>query len=117
MAKAKSIPRAPSPGEETFALHCRASLHPVNQPVREYRFSPTRKWRFDFAFPQQKVAVEIEGGVFANGRHNRGFGFETDMEKYNAAVMLGWRVLRYSTGMVVAGLAIIDVEKILGEKA
>ena len=51
----------------------------------EYRFHPTRKWRFDAAFPSEKVAVEIEGGVWKYGRHNRASGFLNDMEKYNEA--------------------------------
>ena len=62
---------------------------------REYRFHPERKWRFDFADPVNKVAVEIDGGVFGNGRHSRGAGFRSDCEKLNAAAALGWRVFRY----------------------
>jgi very-short-patch-repair endonuclease len=60
----------------------------------EYRFHPTRKWRFDVAFLSEKVAVEIEGGVWQYGRHNRASGFLKDLEKYNEAAMLGWRVIR-----------------------
>ncbi len=62
---------------------------------KEYKFHPKRKWRFDFADPANKVAVEIDGGVFAGGRHTRGAGFRADCEKINAAAVLGWRVLRY----------------------
>jgi very-short-patch-repair endonuclease len=65
-------------------------------PVSEYRFYPTRRWRFDYAYPEKKIAVEIEGGAFTMGRHTRGAGFIGDMEKYNAATMLGWRILRYT---------------------
>jgi len=60
----------------------------------EYRFHPTRKWRFDAAFPSEHVAVEIEGGVWRYGRHNRASGFLKDLEKYNEAAMLGWRIIR-----------------------
>lgn len=63
--------------------------------AQEYKFHATRKWRFDFADPENKVAVEIDGGVFAGGRHTRGVGFRADCEKINAAAVLGWRVLRY----------------------
>ncbi len=63
-------------------------------PEREFKFSPSRKWRFDFAYPDLKIAIEIEGGVWARGRHTRPQGFIDDCEKYNAAVLLGWRVLR-----------------------
>jgi len=66
----------------------------IPEPELEHRFHPERKWRFDFAWPQQKVALEVEGGVWTYGRHNRASGFLRDMEKYNRAAVLGWRVLR-----------------------
>lgn len=62
----------------------------------EFKFHPERKWRFDFCFLRHKVAVEVEGGVWSNGRHTRGSGFIKDMEKYNAATELGWRILRFT---------------------
>ncbi len=63
-------------------------------PTLEHRFHTTRKWRFDVAWPAHKVALEVEGGVWTRGRHSRGAGMVGDMEKYNAAVLDGWRVLR-----------------------
>lgn len=63
-------------------------------PVKEYLFHPTRKWRFDYAFVEAKVALEVEGGVHTGGRHIRPRGFLGDMEKYNSAATLGWLVLR-----------------------
>jgi very-short-patch-repair endonuclease len=66
------------------------------QAVTEYRFAPPRKWRFDIAIPNEKIAIELEGGVFTQGRHTRGVGYLNDMEKYNAATALGWRVLRFA---------------------
>lgn len=70
-----------------------AGLPPL---VPEHRFAPPRRWKFDFAMIAERIAVEIEGGSWSGGRHTRGDGFLKDMEKYNAAVLLGWRVLRYS---------------------
>lgn len=61
---------------------------------REFRFHPSRKWRFDVAIPELKIALEVEGGVFVRGRHVRPTGFLKDMEKYNEATLLGWRVFR-----------------------
>ena len=64
--------------------------------VSEYKFHPKRKWKFDLAIPGKKIAVEIEGGVYTGGRHTRGRGYVNDMEKYNNAVLLGWRLLRFT---------------------
>lgn len=65
-------------------------------PDQEYKFHETRKWRFDFAFPNHKLAIEVEGAIWTNGRHTRGSGFVKDMEKYNNATQLGWRILRFT---------------------
>ena len=64
--------------------------------VAEFRFNPKRKWSADFAIPSERLLIEVEGGIFSGGRHTRGAGFMGDMEKYNSAAMLGYRVLRYS---------------------
>lgn len=64
------------------------------QPASEYRFHPTRRWRFDYAFPERRVAVEVEGGAFIRGRHTRGSGFRRDLEKYSEAAAMGWLVIR-----------------------
>lgn len=63
-------------------------------PTLEHVFHPERKWRFDFAWPEQRIALEIDGGVWTQGRHTRGAGFLSDMEKLNEAQLLGWRVYR-----------------------
>ena len=62
----------------------------------EVMFCKGRKFRFDFAIVGKKIAIEIEGGIYTNGRHTRGAGFAKDMEKYNLAIENGWVVLRYS---------------------
>lgn len=106
-----SIPKKLSPGEEAFALHCRAEKL---TPEREYKFHPKRKWKFDFAFVSSMVAVEIEGGTWVAGRHSRGGkAFAADCEKYNTACLMGWRVLRYTTEMVLAGTAIHETVRAL----
>ena len=66
----------------------------LQSPVAEYQFAPPRRWRFDYAWPDSRVAVEFDGGqwVAHGGRHNR----DTDREKLNHAAALGWRVLRFS---------------------
>ena len=75
-------------------------------PEREHRFAPGRRWRFDFAWPKERVAVEVEGGVWTRGRHTRGSGFVGDLEKYNAAALLGWIVIRVTGNMVRSGEAV-----------
>ena len=103
-----------SEGEEAFASQLQ--VEGINGFEREYRFHPERRWRFDFANPGLKLAVEVEGGVFQHGRHTRGSGFEKDAEKYNAAAMDGWMVLRYSTQQVKKGYAIRDVKRIINSE-
>jgi very-short-patch-repair endonuclease len=80
---------------------------------REYRFAPPRRWRADFALVEPRILVEVEGGVWSGGRHTTGAGFEKDAEKYNAATAQGWRVFRYSTGMVTSGEAITQIMGVL----
>lgn len=74
--------------------------------IREYRFDAVRMWRFDFAWTEQLVAVEVEGGTWTSGRHNRGAGFEADCIKYAEAAIRGWLVIRVTTEMVDDGRAI-----------
>ena len=86
--------------EQTFITLWRQVTPGAPQPEREYRFHPKRRWRFDFAWPAQRVAVEVEGGTWTRGRHSRGGGYRGDCEKYNAATIAGWRVLRFTAGML-----------------
>lgn len=91
--------------EDTFALHVRA--HGLDEGMtREHRFHPKRRWRFDFCWPDQKLAVEVEGGTWGGGRHTRGAGYEADCEKYAEAMCLGWRVLRVTGTQVKRGEAV-----------
>jgi hypothetical protein len=65
-----------------------------------YEFHPMRNWRFDFAHVDSKIAIEIEGGSWVNGAHNRGKHFESDCEKYNEAAYRGWTVLRLTGNQI-----------------
>lgn len=97
---ATKIPAAKSEPEERFALAWRVLGGP--EPEREYQFCE-RKWKFDFAWPTARVAVEIEGGIHegaGRGRHMRQTGFENDIEKYNFAAMNSWLVFRYTPSMI-----------------
>lgn len=66
----------------------------VPRPVGEYRFHPTRMWRFDVAWVNEHVALEVHGGNFMGGRHVRGRGAAGDYEKLNEAQLKGWIVLQ-----------------------
>jgi len=78
------------------------------EPEQEY---PTGygKTRFDFAWPEIKLAVEVEGGTWIKGRHSRPVGFARDAKKYNRAVIAGWRIIRATSDMVASREAINDV--------
>jgi hypothetical protein len=74
-----------------FSTLCVAAGLPL--PIAEFRFAPPRRWRFDFAFLGEKLALEVQGGIFTQGRHTRGPALLKEFEKLNAAAALGWRVL------------------------
>lgn len=78
----------------------------VPDPVTEYRFAPPRRWRFDFCWPERRLAWEVEGAVWTGGRHTRGAGYTKDCQKYSAAAILGWRIIRTTTQMVESGEAL-----------
>lgn len=96
--------------EELLAWYMHVAGMPV--PEREYKFHPTRRWRFDFAYPDKMIAIEVEGGTWVNGAHNRGGHYQSDCEKYNAAVLLGWKVLRFTRAMV-EGNAIKTIQDLM----
>lgn len=60
-----------------------------------------------------RIALEVEGGIWIQGRHTRGLGFENDLRKYNAAVLDGWLLLRVSYGMIGNGEALIVIHQAL----
>ena len=86
--------------ETAFAYWWNLLAEDLPEPVTEYKFHPKRKWRMDVAWPDYRLCVELEGGVHNGGRHTRGAGFEADAEKYNAAAVMGWTVLRYTANML-----------------
>jgi very-short-patch-repair endonuclease len=84
--------------EEEFAFLVRVCGLPA--PVRQFKFLPYRRFRFDFAWPEYKVFVEIEGGTWIGGRHVRPAGYARDCEKYNEAALNGWVGLRFTSDML-----------------
>ena len=84
-------------------------------PEREYRFAPPRRYRADFAYPERKILVEVQGGIYTRGAHSRGIGLERDYEKLNLAQLLGYKVFQFSRKMIESGEAISILEKSLKE--
>lgn len=95
--------------EASLALQIRAIGLP--EPKREFTFMPKRRFRFDFAWPEQKLAAECEGGIWTGGRHTRGRGFEDDCLKYSEAALLGWKVLRFTEDHIRSGVALAMIER------
>lgn len=111
-----------------------ATLHRAGFPdfEREYRFAAhlvggpgkglrarlleagLKDWRFDLAWRDLKVAVEVDGGVWTGGRHGRGAGMVSDRAKLSTAVSYGWRVLVVTPEHIKSGDAQMWVGRTLG---
>ena len=102
---------------EQFLLQAKAAnLAPI---AREFMFHPKRRWRLDFAWLAEKVAVEVHGGIWTengSGRHTTGSGFQGDREKTNEAQLLGWIVLELTEKHIKSGLALRWLEAALNER-
>ena len=118
-AKAKAKPKAKkqsagSKGEQALAAQLQAAGVSFE---REQLLIPGRRFRFDFVITGSDLVIEVEGGTWSGGRHTSGVGFRSDCFKYNKALELGYRVLRYTTDMVTKGEAIAQVMEILGAES
>ncbi len=95
--------------------YCERKGYPV--PLAELNFHAGRKWAFDLCWPitlmDPPTALEIEGGVWTNGRHTRGKGFLGDMEKYNEAVFDCWRLFRTTPEQIESGQAFALIDRIM----
>ena len=111
LRRGPKIEKVVSEGEATLAQHLK--VHGISFE-QEFKFHETRMWRADFHIVGHKLLVEVEGGIWSGGRHTRGKGYQADMEKYNAAVGLGYRVLRFSTEQVKSGFAVNGINGLLG---
>lgn len=114
--KPRATPRVPDPDMARFRLFCHANGLPL--PVTEYRFAaPERRWRFDYAWVEEKVALEVEGGVWSGGRHTRGSGYLQDMEKYNNAALRGWVLLRCTPKQLITLETLEMVKQALNQRS
>lgn len=94
---------------DLLQMHLKALGLPI--PEKEWRFLTNRWWRFDYAWPLTRLAIEIEGGAWIRGRHTRGKGFLADIEKYNCASILGWSILRFTPQQIENGDAVLTVKR------
>ena len=80
----------------------------VGHFTKEYRFLPTRNWRFDFAWTLENVAVEIDGLRYDGvAGHQTVKGVMADAEKYEAALRMGWKVYRVPGPWIAEGERLI----------
>lgn len=96
--------RKPVKGKPPVGMNLLCRILEIKMPEMEFRFHPKRKWRMDFAWPDHKIALEVEGAVWTRGRHTRGAGFLKDIQKYNTAVEMGWRILRCTPSTLCEGV-------------
>jgi very-short-patch-repair endonuclease len=106
----KTIAGNPVPRKNMFTLMLEEEGIEVE---REYKFYPVRLWRFDYAIPKLKIAIECDGGVWNYGRHVRPTGYIKDMKKFNAAAELGWLVLKYTPEQLNSSYSIIEIKKVM----
>lgn len=104
--KAKGRPKTPPPVVPWAAWG-------IPEPTPEFRFCE-RKWLFDWAWCEVKVALEQDGGVWVRGRHSRGKGQIADMAKLNRAAVLGWAVLRCTPQQLESGEIMATIREALG---
>ena len=90
--------QSPSRLEERFLFSWQIAKGPPLE--REFRFHATRRWRSDFAHIESRSLIEVEGGIWVNGRHNRAAGFNADLEKYLEASLPGWSVFRFGLDQI-----------------
>ena len=108
-SRAKRVTALPEPRlrvsepEELLAWQLRAEGLTF---AREYRFHESRLWRLDFWFGDAKLAVEVQGGGFVQGRHSRGQGVENDCEKFSHLAMAGARLIPVTPGQIKRGEAL-----------
>lgn len=103
--KVRSTANQVRKAQQVTSLHDKAlaQLAGLPDPATELLFHPKRKWRLDYAWPTQMIAVEIHGGIHSGGRHNRGRGFVEDRAKMNEAALLGWTVIEATPEHIKSG--------------
>jgi hypothetical protein len=108
--------RGRTPATPLYPLVTLCRSMKLAEPTPEFRFHPTRKFRFDYAWPLHMLALEVEGGLWTNGRHSRGSGQLADLEKYSEAAILGWRLLYCTPDQLRNGVALDRIVRALTDR-
>lgn len=103
----------PSDVESTLLYQLRLAGLPI--PVSEYRAVPGRRYRFDFAWPDHRLLVEVQGGIWTVSGHSTGKGITRDVEKLAAATIAGWRVLQVTSDHVRNGVALRWIQQAISQ--
>lgn len=113
-ARAKTFPELGANGEDKAVVLLRAIVMAKLPGVwyREFTFHESRGWRIDVALPSQKIGCEIDGGV-----HRIKDKFARDIEKWNALVMAGWRVIRCTPAQVDSGHALTLLRALVEQRS
>jgi hypothetical protein len=85
-------------------------LHPVPQFAFALDWTPRRQYRADFAFVKEMLLIEVDGGTWISGGHNRGAAYARDRERDNEALCHGWRTIRVVPSQIESGKAVRWVE-------
>lgn len=110
----KLVDRAKKEAQESrLADDSLIQLTGLPEYTTEHKFHQTRRWRLDYVWLDSKVALEVHGGVFSDGRHTNGKGFTSDREKMNEAALMGWIVIEATTEQVRNGMARKWIERAL----
>lgn len=106
--------KEPSDLERAFMHYWRLLASDLPEPVREYAGLKPRRFRFDFAFVEEKIAIECQGGIWTHGRHSRGNGQTADYIKHNLATEAGWKLIYVTNTMLRDNPQhIVDILRIL----
>ena len=109
--KISEAKRKSNPIEDELAFQIRATRMP--KPERQYRYAPPRKFAADFAWPAQRLLVEVQGGIWTRQAHGSIKGVLADIDRLNAATLAGWRLLRFTPEMVKSGAARMMIDEAL----
>ena len=100
--------------EDLFAMQLDAAG--LGGYVREAQIIPNRKFRYDFYFPEHRLCVEVQGGVWSNGAHSRPTGIKRDYEKSNLCTQYGFKLLQFDVKAVKSGEALDVTEQLINQK-